>query len=52
MGFGRVFIGAYGNNVVFREGDVPEGLVEFCQRASGDGLSVGGFLAGVCLAMH
>ena len=33
--------------MVFWKGAVPEGLVDFYQRASGKGLAVGGFRAGV-----
>ena len=47
MGFGRVCESAYGENMVFREEGVLEGLVNFRRRASGNGLAVGGFRMGV-----
>ena len=43
MGVWQVYESAYGKDVFFREIAVDERLVEFCQRASVNRLSVGDF---------
>ena len=47
-GMGGIRGGADGENVVVRERAVVESLVDFRRRVSGDGISIGGFRAGMC----